>query len=127
MGKELYVGNLDGDVKTATLRELFSRFGMVETADAVMKKSTGKCRGFGFVVMRNAEEAQTAITELNETSLLGNTIIVAEAKPSKPRVSNDFGDRHGGRGGNGYERRGGGGGGGYRGGSSSGGGRTQNR
>ena len=129
MGKVIYVGNLDGEVKTDPLRTLFSQHGFVENAEAVKKKSTGKCRGFGFVIMKSSEEAQAAIDSLNETELLGNTITVAEAKPPRQRGGSDFGDdRRGGfrgdRGGRegGFRRDGGHRSEGYRGGNRGGGG-----
>lgn len=93
MSKVIYVGNLDEDVKADALRTLFAQHGSVERAEPVKKKSTGKCRGFGFVHMRHEAEAQTAIVELNGAELLGNKIIVAEAKPPRYRPMRDFGGR----------------------------------
>jgi len=46
---------------------------------------TGKSKGFGFVTMSTAEEAQKAIAELNGIEMDGRTITVNEAKPQKPR------------------------------------------
>jgi cold-inducible RNA-binding protein len=39
-------------------------------------RDTGRSRGFGFVTFGNAEEAQTAISRLNESTLDGRNIKV---------------------------------------------------
>jgi RNA recognition motif-containing protein len=106
MSKVLYVGNLDQDVNADALRALFAQHGSVERAEPVKKKSTGKCRGFGFVHMRSEQDAQAAIEGLNGAELLGSKIIVAEAKPTKYAAPREYGGRpdrdRGPRGGGGY-------------------------
>ena len=65
-----------------------------------MDKMTGKSRGFGFVEMPNAEEAQKAIADLNERDLDGRNIRVSEAMPEGERPRRTFNnDRGGDRGG----------------------------
>ena len=87
---------------------LFSRVGTVESARIMRDMATGRARGFGFVEMASDEEAQTAISELNEFKMEGRPLVVNEARP-KPMGG-------GGGAGGGFERgnRGGGGGGGGR-------------
>jgi len=110
----IYVGNLAREVTEDDLREAFEVFGQVETATVIKDRFSGESRGFGFVEMPSKEEAQTAITEMNEKDLKGRTINVNEARPKTNR---------GGGGGGGGGRRGGGGGGfGGRGGRGGGGG-----
>ena len=104
----IYVGNLSYDTTEAELREAFGRFGEVQEARVVEDRETGRPRGFGFVEMPNASEAQKAIAELNGASLQGRNITVNEARPRESR---------GGGGGGGRGGRGGGGRGGYGGGS----------
>ena len=107
MGKKLYVGNLSYDVDNATLEQMFSAHGTVESTNIVTDRATGRSKGFGFVEMGNDSEAQAAITALNGSEFGSRTIKVAEANPPRQRS----GRGPGGYGGGG--RRGGGGGGRY--------------
>ena len=107
----IYVGNLSWSMTDADLSALFEQFGTVTSAKILLDKFSGRSKGFGFVEMENAEEAQAAISQLNETDVQERKIVVNEAQPKK-----DDG---------GFKKRsfgGGGGGGGYRGGGSGGGG-----
>jgi RNA recognition motif-containing protein len=52
-----------------------------------MDKFTGKSKGFGFVEMSDNEAAKKAIAGLDETSVNGRTVKVAEAKPKEERPS----------------------------------------
>jgi len=94
----IYVGNLAREVTEDDLREAFEAFGQVSTATVIKDKFSGESRGFGFVEMPSKNEAQTAITEMNEKDLKGRNINVNEARPKTDR------------GGGGGRRRGGGGG-----------------
>src|SRR3954464_1648247 len=109
MGRKLYVGNLPYQTGETELTELFSRAGTVESARIMRDMATGRARGFGFVEMATDEEAQRAISELNEFQREGRALVVNEARP-KP-MGGGGGGFGGDRGGN---RGGGGGGGGNR-------------
>jgi RNA recognition motif-containing protein len=91
----IYVGNLDRSVVEADLKEAFQAFGEVSTASVIKDKFSGESRGFGFVEMPNAAEAQKAISMLNGKALKGRTATVNEAKPrtDKPRTGGGFGSR----------------------------------
>ena len=102
MGRRLYVGNLPYTTGEAELQELFSKAGTVETVRVMRDAATGRARGFAFVEMASDEDAQKAITMLNDKDFGGRNLMVNEARP-KPQ-----GGGGGGRGGGGY---GGGGGG----------------
>jgi RNA recognition motif-containing protein len=108
MASKLYVGGLSYSTTTEGLREFFGQCGTVESATVVTDKFSGRSRGFGFVEMATAEEAQKAIAELNGKDLDGRRLMVNIANPQAPRS--------GGRPGGGGGRRefGGGGGGGQR-------------
>ena len=106
MGRKLYVGNLPYQTGEAELTELFSRAGTVESARIMRDMATGRARGFGFVEMATDDEAQKAISELNDYQLGGRGLTVNEARP-KPERSGGFGG--GGYGGGGGDRGGGGG------------------
>ena len=99
MGRKLYVGNLPYETGEAELQELFARAGTVETVKVMRDMATGRARGFAFVEMSTDEEAQKAITELNEHQLGGRGLTVNEARP-KPASSGG-----GGFGGGGDSRR----------------------
>jgi RNA recognition motif-containing protein len=102
-GKEIkmniYVGNLSGEVTENDLRQAFESFGQVESVNLLKDRISGESRGFGFVMMPSASEAQTAITGLNSRDLKGQNMNVSEAHP-RMGVR-----RSGGRGGYGGSRR----------------------
>ncbi|MDR3297836.1 MAG: RNA-binding protein [Candidatus Nomurabacteria bacterium] len=119
MATKLYVGGLSYNTKNEGLKEFFASQGNVVSADVIIDKFTNKSRGFGFVEMETAEEAQAAIDNLNGKDLDGRAISVNVA-----REKTEGGDRGGNRGG-GFRpggRSGGGGYGGQRGGNNNGGG-----
>jgi RNA recognition motif-containing protein len=99
---KIYAGNLSYEVSSDDLKEAFSQFGEVSSADVIKDKFSGRSKGFGFVEMASKEEAQAAIEGLNEKELKGRAIKVNEARPrqDKPRGGRSFGGR-GGRGGHG--------------------------
>jgi cold-inducible RNA-binding protein len=105
MGRRLYVGNLPYTTGEAELQELFSKAGNVESVRVMRDAATGRARGFAFVEMATAEEAQKAATELNQYQMGGRSLTVNEARP-KPEGGFGGGGGGGGFGGN----RGGGGG-----------------
>jgi len=81
MSRKLYVGNLPYETGEAELQELFGRAGTVEKVTVMRDQMTGRARGFGFVEMGSDEEAQKAISELNEYQLGGRGLTVNEARP----------------------------------------------
>ena len=82
---KLYVGNLSFQTTEGALEELFAQFGTVTEAMLVMDKMTQRPRGFGFVTMGTAEEAQKAIDALNGKNVDGRNLIVNEARPREER------------------------------------------
>ena len=111
MASKLYVGGLSYSTTSDGLREFFSQSGNVLSATVITDRFSGQSRGFGFVEMNTAEEAQNAISQLNGRELDGRRITVEISNPQAPRT---------GGGGGGGGRPGGGGGGGGRGGRESG-------
>ena len=100
MGSKLYVGGLPYSVTEGRLQELFATHGTVQSANVISDKFTGQSRGFGFVEMSSASEAQKAIESLNGTQFEGRSLTVNEAKPMAKRDNfgggNGGGDRNGG-------------------------------
>jgi RNA recognition motif-containing protein len=113
MSMNIYVGNLPYSATENSLKSLFEGYGEVTTAKIVTDKFTGSSRGFGFVEMPNAGEAQKAIDELNGKDFEGRKIVVNESRPRENTGDNRPPRRDGG----GY------GGGGYNGGRDGGRGR----
>jgi cold-inducible RNA-binding protein len=95
MGRKLYVGNLPYETGEAELQELFGQCGAVDTVRVMRDMATGRARGFGFVEMATDEEAQTAITKLNEHQLGGRSLSVNEARPKPAYSGGGFGGGNG--------------------------------
>jgi cold-inducible RNA-binding protein len=100
--KNLYVGNLPHSTTESELRSTFEAHGAVERVTIVMDRDTGRSRGFGFVEMADAGEAEKAISALNGTELGGRTLTINEAKPKSDRPKSG-GQRFGGGGGRGRD------------------------
>jgi cold-inducible RNA-binding protein len=96
MGRKLYVGNLPYSIGEGELQELFSKAGNVETVRVMRDMATGRARGFAFVEMASEEEAQNAVSKLNNYSLGGRNLTVNEARP-RPQSSGGFGGGGNGR------------------------------
>jgi RNA recognition motif-containing protein len=94
--KNIFVGNLDFGATEQSIRALFEPYGAIERVNVVTDRDTGQPRGFAFVEMTHANEADRAISALNGTNLGGRALNVNEARP-KP-------DRAGGGGGGGGPR-----------------------
>ncbi len=96
MAKKLFVGGLSWDTTDDGLRQAFQSYGEITEAKVITDRETGRSRGFGFVTFTEGEDAKTAISKLDGTSLDGKTIKVNEAQEKAPRSGGGFG---GGRGG----------------------------
>jgi len=83
--KNLYVGNLAHSTTESELRSAFAVHGPVERVSIVTDRDTGRSRGFAFVEMTNASEADKAIAALNGSEFGGRRLIINEAKPKSDR------------------------------------------
>jgi RNA recognition motif-containing protein len=101
MSNKLFVGNLSFNTTENDLNDAFAAFGSVTEANLMMDRMSGRPRGFGFVTMSSAAEAQAAIDGLNGKELDGRALTVNVAKPREERSG-------GGGGGGRREFRGGG-------------------
>ena len=81
MSTKLYVGNLSFDTTEIELQDMFAEAGSVTEAALVQDKFTGRSRGFAFVTMSSAEEAQKAISLFSGKSVQGRPLTVNEARP----------------------------------------------
>ncbi|MCC6590313.1 MAG: RNA-binding protein [Bryobacterales bacterium] len=96
----IFVGNLSYQTTQDDLYAAFSAYGPVEKVNVITDRDTGQARGFAFVEMTEARDAQTAISSLNGADLNGRAMNVNEARPKT--------EGGGGRGG--FSRNSGGGG-----------------
>lgn len=94
----IYVGNVARNVNEEQLRSEFEKFGQVASVKVITDKFTGEARGFAFVEMPNADEAQAAINGTNGLELGGQRLRVNEARPREDRPAG-HGPRGGGFGG----------------------------
>ena len=102
--KKIFVGNLAFSASEDSIRELFEQHGTVERVSLMTDRDTGRSRGFAFVEMTDAGEAERAIAALNGVDFGGRALNVNAARPKVE------GGGHGGGGGNFRGGRGGGGG-----------------
>lgn len=104
MARKLYVGNLPFNTDEQALHDLFSGSGTVDSVNLVRDQATGRARGFAFVEMASDEDAQNAISALNNSSLGGRNLTVNEARP-KTTGGGGFAGAGAGRGGRRSEPR----------------------
>ena len=104
MAKKLFVGGLSWDTNDDGLRQAFASYGEITEAKVITDRDTGRSRGFGFVTFARDEDATTAISKMDGTSLDGKTVKVNEAKEKSPRGGGRSGGGFGGGRGGGRER-----------------------
>lgn len=85
-GNNLHVSGLSHRVDTRDLEAAFAKIGRVQKAQVMYDPHTRESRGFGFVTMETAEEADAAITALNATELMGKTMTVEKARRGRART-----------------------------------------
>jgi RNA recognition motif-containing protein len=85
----IFVGNIAFSATEEDVQQLFEQYGEVEKVSVIMDRYTGRSRGFGFVEMPNANEAQEAIAHLNGAELHNRALTVNEARPREPRRDRD--------------------------------------
>ncbi len=83
--KKLFVGNLPYSADENQLKELFGQAGTVASVSVITDKYSGRSKGFGFVEMATAEEAQKAMDMFNGYELEGRKLNVNEARPLEER------------------------------------------
>ncbi|KAK4042071.1 hypothetical protein C8A01DRAFT_44847 [Parachaetomium inaequale] len=82
---KLFIGGLAWHTEEGTLRQKFEEFGEVEEAVVVKDRDTGRSRGFGFVRYTNEEDAQKAISAMNNVEFDGRQIRVDKASDTGPK------------------------------------------
>ncbi len=100
MQAKLYVGNLSYSTTEADLRTLFQKYGEIKSVSLVTDKYSGQSKGFAFVEMVNAADAEKAVADTG-MEFMGRTLNISEARPPKTfdrggrdsRGPRKFGDR----------------------------------
>lgn len=87
MANRIYVGNLPFSATDVDLTALFSRAGKVDSVSIAMDFYTGRSRGFAFVQMATANDAEHAIAEFHGTDFRGRQLTVNAARP-RPGAGN---------------------------------------
>ena len=82
--KRIYVGNLDYGVTENSVKELFSKYGKVESVALIKDNGTGRFRGFCFINMDD-EYSKMKKEKLNKTKFAGRIIDVMPANMKKRR------------------------------------------
>ena len=99
MENKLFVGNLPWAATESDIRAHFSQAGEVVSVEVMMDKFTGRPRGFAFVTMANAQQAQDAIAKTENIDFMGRPLKVNVARPREERPAFGGGERRGGFGG----------------------------
>ncbi|XP_068596113.1 heterogeneous nuclear ribonucleoprotein A0-like [Brachionichthys hirsutus] len=107
--KKIFVGGVKDHIEAENLTEYFSQFGVVEKAEIISDKQTGKKRGFGFVFFEDTDSATKAVLTRYHV-ISGNKVEVKKAMTKQEMSSGGRGGRGRGRG---MQSYGGGRGGGY--------------
>ena len=84
MSKKIYVGNIPFTTTETQVRELFERYGDIDSLAWITDRDTGRFRGFAFIEMSD-EAAQSAINGLNGQQIGGRPLKVDESKPRPQR------------------------------------------
>ena len=82
---EIYVGNISYAMTDDQLRKEFERFGVVKSARVIGHRASGKSKGFGFVEMPHAKEADIAIKNLNNREVMGRKLRVNVSRHPIPK------------------------------------------
>lgn len=113
---KLYVGGIPYRSTEDDIRKAFEEAGTVTSVSIISDRMTGRSRGFGFVEMASAEEANAAIARWDGKEFDGRTLSVSLARPQgerRERTGGSYGGGDRGGYGNGGGDRGGYGRGGY--------------
>ena len=86
MENKLYVGNLPYAASEEDIKKHFSQAGTVTSVALITDRASGRAKGFGFVEMSTAEEAQKAISMFNGQDFMGRAITVNVARPREDKA-----------------------------------------
>ena len=91
----IFVRNLDPTTTEVQLKHLFAAYGSVETVTIVKDRDTSGPRGFAFIEMTEAAEAEAAVGSLNGFRLNDRAMRLNEARPKRqPDPTRDSSREH---------------------------------
>ena len=76
----IYVFNLSSIIQSNDLKDMFSVYGDVSSAEVVKDIISGESRGFGYIKMDNSEAGKRAIEALNQLEIDTLTVSVEESR-----------------------------------------------
>lgn len=76
----IYVSNLSFHTSETDLKDLFEKYGTVNSAKIIMDRETNRSRGFAFVEMPSEEEGNLALKGLNGKEIQGRALSVSVAR-----------------------------------------------
>lgn len=76
----IYVSNLSFHTSEEDLKDLFEKYGAVNSAKIIVDRETNRSRGFAFIEMPSTEEGNAAITGLNQKEIQGRPLSVSLAR-----------------------------------------------
>ena len=82
--KRIYIGNMNFRTTEESIKNLFSKYGDVDSVEIIKDKYTEQSKGFGFVEMSD-DDAEKAISSLNGKDFEGRRIRVNFAQEMPPR------------------------------------------
>ncbi|GAA6008461.1 hypothetical protein JCM11491_004487 [Sporobolomyces phaffii] len=85
-GNNIHVSGLSSRVEERDLDEVFGKYGRIQKTSIMRDPHTKDSRGFAFVTMELAEDADAAIAALNATELMGRTMNVEKARRGRART-----------------------------------------
>ncbi|NJO80853.1 MAG: RNA-binding protein [Cyanobacteria bacterium RM1_2_2] len=81
MSIRLYVGNLPKELERQELEAIFAEYDSSVSTKVITDRKTGKCRGFGFVTVKNEEQANEIIEKFDGYMLKDSQLKIEVAQP----------------------------------------------
>lgn len=81
----IFVKNLDKSVSDDQLREMFVKFGEIQSC-VIMRDDKGASKGFGFINFTDHEAAVAAVEEMNNKEVEGKKLYVGRAQKKAERL-----------------------------------------
>jgi len=85
-GSNLFVTGIHPRLSEQEVTRLFDKYGEVEKCQIMLDPHTKESRGFGFVKMVTAEQADAAKEALQGETIEGRTLSIEKARRSRPRT-----------------------------------------
>lgn len=85
-GSNLFVTGLHPTITESDITRLFEKYGDVESCSIMKDPHSRESRGFGFVNMGSAEQADAVKEGLQGEVIEGRTLSIEKARRSRPRT-----------------------------------------